>query len=41
MTNLFDLQLLVDRFQTNIDFYKDTKTHIMNILAELNILIGF
>ena len=25
MTNLFDLQLLVDRFQTNIDFYKDTK----------------
>lgn len=25
MTNLFDLQILVDRFQTNIDFYKDTK----------------
>lgn len=25
MTNLFDLQILVDRFQTNIEFYKDTK----------------
>lgn len=25
MTNLFDLQILVDCFQTNIDFYKDTK----------------
>ena len=25
MTNLFDLQILVDRFHTNIEFYKDTR----------------
>lgn len=25
MTNLFDLQILVDRFTTNIEFYKDTR----------------
>ncbi len=25
MTNLFDLQILVDRFQANIEFYKDTR----------------
>lgn len=25
MTNVFDLQILVDRFQANIEFYKDTK----------------
>ncbi|MCI9083594.1 MAG: N-6 DNA methylase [Lachnospiraceae bacterium] len=25
MTNVFDLQILIDRFQANIEFYKDTK----------------
>jgi predicted type IV restriction endonuclease len=25
MNNVFDLQILVDRFQANIEFYKDTK----------------
>ena len=25
MNDVFDLQILVDRFQTNIEFYKDTK----------------
>ena len=31
MTNLFDLQILVDRFTTNIEFYKDTRNalHLM------------
>ena len=39
MTNLTELQNLVDRFHANIDFYKDAEMLIMSILAELNTLI--
>lgn len=39
MTNLTELQNLVDRFHANIDFYKDARNAYNDILAELNILI--
>ena len=44
MTNLTELQNLVDRFHANIDFYKDARNaynehSCRNILVELNILI--
>ena len=40
MTNLTELQNLVDRFHANIDFSIRTQEMLtMSILAELNILI--
>ena len=31
MTNLYDLQILVDRFHTNIEFYKDIVDFEINL----------
>lgn len=33
MNNKIELQKLVEHFDVNIDFYKDTKRHITNTLA--------